>query len=239
MDMNVVDKTVVQRELSDLETYLRQVREFSGTAMDTYRTDRKIQWTVMCKLLLNIGVALLISSCASTFPPAWGDLRESDGGCPNLNGRFENRGESDYLDDPRYPPVSELRLSDVFWMPGFPGYSATEFSLEQSSTDSIVIIAWENNVRIGEAKLLSQNNDASCARGGILVDRKSEYSFTGEGPFILAVYGVNNRYLHRGLDGSLIVEISSPGVLCMTGIPIPFRTPTHWVRFPVSQQHRD
>lgn len=54
----MVDKTVLQRKISDLETYLRQVQEFSGISLEKYRADWKTQRIVERTL------QMMIESCA-------------------------------------------------------------------------------------------------------------------------------------------------------------------------------
>ncbi|HEY6010046.1 MAG TPA: DUF86 domain-containing protein [Nitrospirota bacterium] len=54
----MVDKTVVLRKVSELETYLRQVREYSGITLADYRADWKTQRIVERTL------QMMIETCA-------------------------------------------------------------------------------------------------------------------------------------------------------------------------------
>jgi len=48
------------------------------------------------KTLTLVALALLVGSCASTptYPPAWGKpILGPSGGCPDVNGTFQNQGE--------------------------------------------------------------------------------------------------------------------------------------------------
>lgn len=60
--MAAADKAVVQRKLSDLETYLRQVKEFSGTSLEAYRADWKVQRIVERTLQMMIEVCADIAN---------------------------------------------------------------------------------------------------------------------------------------------------------------------------------
>lgn len=50
----MVDKTVILRKLSELETYLKQVREYSGVTLEAYQGDWKIQRIVERTLQMTI-----------------------------------------------------------------------------------------------------------------------------------------------------------------------------------------
>jgi uncharacterized protein YutE (UPF0331/DUF86 family) len=56
--MELVDKTVILRKLSDLETYLKQIRDFSGMTLQAYKADWRTQRIVERTL------QMMIETCA-------------------------------------------------------------------------------------------------------------------------------------------------------------------------------
>src|SRR3989304_2202798 len=56
--MELVDKTVILRKLSELETYLRQIQEFSGITLQVYKADWRTQRIVERTL------QMMIETCA-------------------------------------------------------------------------------------------------------------------------------------------------------------------------------
>lgn len=54
----MVDKTVILRKLSELETYLKQIREFSGLTLQVYKADWRTQRIVERTL------QMMIETCA-------------------------------------------------------------------------------------------------------------------------------------------------------------------------------
>src|SRR3990172_11576292 len=56
--MKLVDKAVVLRKLSELETYLKQVREYSGITLQVYQADWKTQRIVERTL------QMMVETCA-------------------------------------------------------------------------------------------------------------------------------------------------------------------------------
>ena len=56
--MELVDKTVVLRKLSELETYQKQIQEFSGITLEVYKADWKTQRIVERTL------QMMIETCA-------------------------------------------------------------------------------------------------------------------------------------------------------------------------------
>ena len=56
--MGLVDKTVILRKLSELETYLKQIREFSGLTLQVYKADWRTQRIVERTL------QMMIETCA-------------------------------------------------------------------------------------------------------------------------------------------------------------------------------
>jgi len=56
--MGLVDKTVILRKLSELETYLKQIREFAGMTLQVYNADWKTQRIVERTL------QMMIETCA-------------------------------------------------------------------------------------------------------------------------------------------------------------------------------
>lgn len=56
--MGLVDKTVILRKLSELETYLKQIREFAGVTFQVYNTDWRTQRIVERTL------QMMIETCA-------------------------------------------------------------------------------------------------------------------------------------------------------------------------------
>ncbi len=74
----MVDKLIVQRKLSELETYLGQVREFTGTTLEDYRGDWKIQRIVERTLQMMIESCVdianhIVSSRRMRSPTSYAD----------------------------------------------------------------------------------------------------------------------------------------------------------------------
>jgi uncharacterized protein YutE (UPF0331/DUF86 family) len=74
----VVDVTVVQRKLSQLDTYLQQVSEFSTITLEEYQGEWKIQRIVECTLQMMIETCVdianhLISDRGMRSPTSYAD----------------------------------------------------------------------------------------------------------------------------------------------------------------------
>jgi len=56
--MGLVDKTVILRKLSELETYLKQIREFAGITLQVYNADWRTQ------RIVERTIQMMIETCA-------------------------------------------------------------------------------------------------------------------------------------------------------------------------------
>lgn len=76
--MALVDKPLIGRKLSEMETYLNQVKEFSKISLTTYRNDWKIQRIVERTLQILIELCIdianhLISDKGMRLPTGYAD----------------------------------------------------------------------------------------------------------------------------------------------------------------------
>ena len=60
--MDMVDSAVVQRKLSQLDTYLKQIREFSSVTLKEYEGDWKVQRIVERTLQIMIETCVDIAA---------------------------------------------------------------------------------------------------------------------------------------------------------------------------------
>jgi uncharacterized protein YutE (UPF0331/DUF86 family) len=77
-DTKLVDKLLLGRKLSDLETYLKQLREFSGISAASYRNDWKTQRVVERTLQMLIELCIdianhIISDKGMRLPTGYAD----------------------------------------------------------------------------------------------------------------------------------------------------------------------
>jgi uncharacterized protein YutE (UPF0331/DUF86 family) len=54
----MVDKTIIQRKLADLDTYLGQIDQYAGVSLETYRSDWKTQ------RIIERTLQMMIETCA-------------------------------------------------------------------------------------------------------------------------------------------------------------------------------
>ena len=94
----MVDKTVVLRKLSELETYLRQVREYSGITLQDYQADWKTQRIVERTLQMSVETCAdmaghIVSDRGMRAPTGYADtfrvLMENGIISPELGGSME------------------------------------------------------------------------------------------------------------------------------------------------------
>src|SRR3989304_1611308 len=92
--MELVDKTVILRKLSELETYLRQIQEFSGITLQVYKADWRTQRIVERTLQMMIETCAdianhIVSDRGMRAPTGYADtfsvLRENAVIDPDLN----------------------------------------------------------------------------------------------------------------------------------------------------------
>ena len=95
----MVDKAVVLRKLSELETYLKQVREFSGITLQLYKADWRTQRIVERTLQIMIETCAdianhIVSDRGMRVPTGYADtfgvLKENEVITPDLCGIMEN-----------------------------------------------------------------------------------------------------------------------------------------------------
>lgn len=94
----MVDKTIVQRKICDLETYMGQIEQFAGVSLDSYTSDWKIQRIVERTLQMMIETCVdianhIVSDGRMRPPTGYADtfkvLRENSIVAPELSANME------------------------------------------------------------------------------------------------------------------------------------------------------
>src|SRR5437764_4251322 len=167
------------------------------------------------RVLVVLAASLVACVHGSAYPVPWPALVSSgDGHCPDLTGRYTDRGET--FDSPHWISLSGLLLS----------VRAAQVEISLSDSGELRIHGWTDHGSAGTKSLARSAGDFDCDGLRVTLRREAEW-VNREG-----VVGRQSRVLQlsKAVDGSLVIRDEGSGFGFLFFIPI-VGTQTLWHRF--------